>query len=93
MKLVSIAIASYSPAAADWQDDAKDAVTSSATDTQRESFGTWMLVVVLERQQHIAIRGYADDDSCVKGGQTMIAKAQALPWFCVIAPTPQGAVE
>ena len=89
MKAVSIAIiiaALCGPAAADWRDDAKDAVTSSATDTQRESFPVWMLVVVIEHQQHIDIRGYADDDACTKAGMTMTTKSEALPWFCVIEP-------
>ena len=89
MKLYTVAIiitALCYPAAADWRDDAKDAVTSSATDTQHESFPTWMLVVIIEHQQHIDIHGYADDDACVKAGMTMMTKAEALPWFCVIEP-------
>ena len=90
MKTVSIAIiiaALCSPAAADdWQDRAQAAVTSSATDTQRESFPIWMLIVVIPRQLHIAVHGYPTDDACVKAGQTMIAKTEALPWFCVIEP-------
>lgn len=89
MKAVSIAIiiaALCSPAAADWQQDAKDAVTSSATDTQREIFPIWMLVVVIPHQQHIAVHGYPTDDDCTKAGMTMTTKSEALPWFCVIEP-------
>jgi hypothetical protein len=70
-----------SPAAAEtWQDRAQDAVTPT-TDTQ------WMLVVIIERQQHIDIHGYASDDDCTKAGMTMIAKAETLPWFCVVEPS------
>jgi hypothetical protein len=54
---------------------------------------SWMLVVIIEHQQHVAIRGYGSDDDCTKAGMTMMTKAEALPWFCVIEPTPQGAME
>lgn len=82
MTIAIIIAALCSPAAADWRDDAKDAVTSSTTDTRQQ----WMLVVAIEHQQHIAIRGYTTDDACMKAGMTMMTKAEALPWFCVIEP-------
>jgi hypothetical protein len=89
MKAVSIAIiiaALCSPAAADWRDDAKDAVTQCADCAAGWPRAEWMLVVIIERQQHIDIHGYATDDACVKAGMTMIAKAEGPSWFCVIEP-------
>jgi hypothetical protein len=88
MKAVSIAIiiaALCSPATADWQQDAKDAVTQCA-DCAGWPLPQWMLVVIIEHQQHVAIHGYATDDDCMKAGMTMMTKAEALPWFCVIEP-------
>jgi hypothetical protein len=91
MKLVSIAIiiaALCGPAAADWREDAKDA--AACADCSGWQPRPWSLFVALDGR-HVTIPGYADVDSCLEAGLSVITKPEegdkkSLPWFCVLVP-------
>jgi hypothetical protein len=83
MKAVSIAIiiALCSPAAADWRDEAKDAVTQCADCAGGESRAqAWTLVLYAGQYSVTAmttISGFRDDVGCQEGGRSLARAAHA----------------